>query len=171
MLFDLLDLVAIVFGGQIEGDLVVAECWLALCGVWLRQWQHRWAAEETCVVVEDDGFAVDAEAGQRQVVLGGVVGDALEGVAALVGEEASEVEVLGEGLLDLMEEGGDFFGRVRGEDAEGMEEEIAAVIVGVEARGFEEDGVGGIGRQGGDRGREWSGLGHGSVSASANLRA
>ena len=62
---------------------------------------------------------------------------------AFVGEVAGDVEAFGQGGFDLREERGDFVDGVGDEDSGGVEEEIAVVVVGVEAGGFEEDGVGG----------------------------
>ena len=62
---------------------------------------------------------------------------------AFVGEVAGDVEAFVECGFDLLEEGGDFVGGLRCEDAGGVEEEIAVMVGGVEAGGFEEDGVGG----------------------------
>ena len=68
------------------------------------------------------------------------------------------MEAFGEGCFDLGEEGGDLVEGVGGEDADGREEEIAAVVVGVEAGGFEEDGVG----RGFDEGVDGGGEGRGA---------
>ena len=68
----------------------------------------------------------------------------------------------------MREECGDFFGREGREDADGREEEIAVMVVRVEAGGFEEDGVGGGFDEGVDGGGEGcvarvQGVGHGRV--------
>ncbi len=73
---------------------------------------------------------------------------------ALVGEVASEVEAFGECGFDLREERGDFVWRAGREDAGGVEEKIAVVVGGIEARGFQEDGVGGALDEGVDGGGE-----------------
>ena len=85
----------------------------------------------------------------------GTNGRGFEVGVAFVGEVAGYVEAFGEGGFDVGEERGDFFGRGGGEDAGGVEEEIAVVVVGVEAGGFEEDGVGGAIRRG--CGGRWGG--------------
>ena len=73
---------------------------------------------------------------------------------AFVGEVAGDVEAFGQGGFDLREERGDFVWRGSREDAGGVEEEVAVVVGGVEAGGFEEDGVGGGLDEGVDGGGE-----------------
>ena len=65
-----------------------------------------------------------------------------EVVAALVGEEAGDVEAVCDCSFDLREEVGDLIQVVCDDDAGGAEEEIAVLIRWIEARGFEEDGAG-----------------------------
>jgi len=87
---------------------------------------------------------------------------------AFVRKVAGEVEAFGEGEFDGGEESGDFVWRGGRQDAGGVEEEIAVMIGGVEAGGFEEDGVGGRLDEGvevGGEGRETGvrGGGHGET--------
>ena len=101
-LFDLLDLSPVVPGGQVEGDLVFAEGWRALCNLLRRQRGQLRAAEEACVVVKDDGLAVDAEAAERQIARA-LVRRCLAASSRSVAEEAGDEAACGEGGFDLRE--------------------------------------------------------------------
>jgi len=63
-------------------------------------------------------------------------GGGFEVGVALVGEVAGEIEAFGECGFDGGEECGNFVRRRGGEDAGGVEKEVAAVVGGVEAGGF-----------------------------------
>ena len=139
-------------GGLGDGEMMAGDGEGGGGGRGLRKLGRKGGGECAGGVVEDEGVLVDAEPGERKRGESGWAesGGGFEMEAALVGEEAGDEEALGEGVFDGLEEGGNVAEGLRREDAEGMEEEIAAGVFGVGAGRFQEEGT----RQGGEDGVE-----------------
>jgi len=111
-----------------------------------RESGRRRGEEAAGGVVEDVRGVVDAEPADGVGRAGKIeVGEVFEVVAALVVEVSGGVVAAGEGGIQCGEERGEFVERVRGVGGDGREAEVAAMIIGVEAGGLEENGVGSCG--------------------------